>query len=44
MYLYISKNKQKYLCVAGGAGGAGWLNGNIVWQAANAIAWASSSI
>ena len=23
LYLYISKNKQKYLCGAGGAGGAG---------------------
>ena len=26
VYLYISKNKQKYLCVGAAAGGAGWLN------------------
>ena len=34
VYLYISKNKQKYLC--GGAGAGGWPYDYIVWQAANA--------
>ncbi len=35
VYLYISKNKQKYLCVGGGGGGGGgggwWPLDNIVW-------------
>ena len=46
MCIFISPIiSKKYLCVGGAAGGGGgWLNGNIVWQAANAIAWASSSI
>ena len=33
VYLYISKNKQKYLCVAAAGG---WPYDYIVWQAANA--------
>ena len=36
VYLYISKNKQKYLCVGGGAAAGGWPYDYIVWQAANA--------
>ena len=36
IYLYISKNKQKYLCGAAAAAGGGRPYDYIVWQAANA--------